>query len=210
MGRSAASAARPAASPRSKRQAILEAAVEAFGENGYETTKWSDVAERVGIGQTALYHYFVSKAHCVFTIMRLQLTDDLERLREIVEREEDPAKALAAAIDRSLRVDDHEVMRFRILVANISLLATPRALLEEEQERRAARRSIQDVEQAWADLLARGMDDGVFPRRNSRQLAVAVLGLITSVWRWYRPGVGLSTEEMAAFYRDCALRMVAS
>ncbi|MEU1162209.1 helix-turn-helix domain-containing protein [Streptomyces sp. NPDC005921] len=51
----------PEEGPRSKRGAILVAAVERFGEDGYENTKWSEVADRVGIGQTALYHYFESR-----------------------------------------------------------------------------------------------------------------------------------------------------
>jgi hypothetical protein len=59
---------------RSKRTAILDAAVDAFGEHGYEATKWSLVAEQVGIGQTALYHYFESKVHCLLTIMRTELS----------------------------------------------------------------------------------------------------------------------------------------
>src|SRR5919108_2694469 len=69
--------------PRSKRAAILAAAVTKFGEVGYEATKWSDIAGEVGIGQTALYHYFESKAHCLLTIMSLELTRSLERFREV-------------------------------------------------------------------------------------------------------------------------------
>ena len=35
--------------------------------------KWAKIADEVGIGQTALYHYFESKAHCLLTIMSLEL-----------------------------------------------------------------------------------------------------------------------------------------
>ena len=37
----------------------------------------------MGIGQTALYHYFESKAHCLLTIMSLELTRSLELFREV-------------------------------------------------------------------------------------------------------------------------------
>ncbi len=55
--------------PRSKRALILTAAIDSFGQDGYEHTKWAKIADEVGIGQTALYHYFESKVHCLLTIM---------------------------------------------------------------------------------------------------------------------------------------------
>ena len=57
------------ASSRSKRDEILRTATAYFGENGYEATKLADVAAAVGIGSTALYHYFESKLHCLYVIM---------------------------------------------------------------------------------------------------------------------------------------------
>ena len=69
--------------PRSKRAVILTAAIESFGHDGYEHTKWAKIADEVGIGQTALYHYFESKAHCLLTIMSLELSRSLERFREV-------------------------------------------------------------------------------------------------------------------------------
>src|SRR2546421_8590350 len=53
-------------SARSKHDAILDAAVQAFGRDGYEDSKWADVAKAVGIGSTALYHCFESKLHCLY------------------------------------------------------------------------------------------------------------------------------------------------
>src|SRR5258706_10361957 len=60
-------AARP--SPRSKRELILATATADFARIGYRASRWSDVADAVGIGSTALYHYFVSQEHCLFTII---------------------------------------------------------------------------------------------------------------------------------------------
>ena len=45
----------PRTSSRSKRAAILEVATDQFGREGYEHSKWADVAAAVGIGSTALY-----------------------------------------------------------------------------------------------------------------------------------------------------------
>src|ERR1700750_1085769 len=59
----------PGLSPRNKRGEIIDVATAHFGGNGYEDTKWADVATAVGLGPTALYHYFESKQQCLFEIL---------------------------------------------------------------------------------------------------------------------------------------------
>src|SRR5207244_9845841 len=83
---------------RSKRSAILDTAVARFGETGYEATKWSTVADEVGIGQTALYHYFESKAHCLLTIMRLELARSYQRFLAAVHEQDGHSQAIEQAL----------------------------------------------------------------------------------------------------------------
>ncbi|GAA4691485.1 TetR/AcrR family transcriptional regulator [Phytohabitans rumicis] len=197
------------AGPRSKRAAILAAAVGCFGEFGYEATKWSTVADRVGIGQTALYHYFESKAHCLLTIMHAELHRSHERFLEATAGV-DPADGLRAALAGAFDVTEREVLQMRILQNHIDLLEIPRASAREEESRQAARALVHDIEMAWTGLLDRGMAAGAFPARDPHTLAQAVLGLLVSVWRWYRWGGRLDLAAVRDFYAGCALRMVLS
>lgn len=194
--------------PRSKRPAILAAAVARFGEVGYEATKWSEVAESVGIGQTALYHYFESKAHCLFTIMRLGLGQADARFRAAVALGDDPHEQLRLAVRGAYEMPAEEALQSRILQANIALLAGPRASEREEAERQACRTLVHRIEDNWVELLTRGMDAGQFPSRDARVLARAVLGLIVSVWRWYRPDGPMTLDEIGVFVEGCCTRMV--
>src|ERR1700751_1036633 len=59
----------PAAVEGAKRDEIIDAATRRFGRDGYENTRWADIASDVGVGPTALYHYFESKQHCLFVIL---------------------------------------------------------------------------------------------------------------------------------------------
>ena len=74
---------RPRAKPGVKREQILEVAIDAFGRYGYEDAKWADVASAVGIGPTALYHYFESKQHCLYEIMGQTVADFQARFDRI-------------------------------------------------------------------------------------------------------------------------------
>ncbi|MFK4271439.1 TetR/AcrR family transcriptional regulator [Streptomyces milbemycinicus] len=200
----------PEAGPRSKRAAILAAAVDCFGETGFEATKWSSVAERVGIGQTALYHYFESKTHCLLTIMRLELKRSHDKFTETTADVTDPVEALRAAVRAAYDVSDHEVLQMRILHNHMDLLAGPRKSKREEAERVEARRLVQLVERDWTNLLVRGMSMGVFPLRDAQLLGAGVLGLIVSVWRWYRPSGPTPLSEISELIEGACVRMVAT
>jgi AcrR family transcriptional regulator len=194
--------------PRSKRPGILHAAVTRFGEVGYEATKWSEIADTVGIGQTALYHYFESKAHCLFTIMRLGLSRAEGRFTAALAAGSTPAEQFRTAVRGAYATTDSEALQSRILQANIALLAAPRASKREEAERLACRALVREIEHNWEELLARGMDTGEFPRRDPRLLARLVLGTIVSVWRWHRPEGSTDLDVVAEFVEQACTRMV--
>jgi TetR/AcrR family transcriptional regulator, cholesterol catabolism regulator len=188
------------ASSRSKRDEILRTATAYFGENGYEATKLADVAAAVGIGSTALYHYFESKLHCLYVIM----ADALEFFRSEFEREtsahDDYLDALLAVLRGSYDLSEQDVLRNRVLVAEHGLVGVPRTSPREEEARTLARARIRDVEFAWATFLVRGMEQGIVPEADPRLLTRALLGLYNSIWHWYRPRGSISLGEVREFF----------
>jgi AcrR family transcriptional regulator len=195
-------------SARSKRTAIVAAAVDRFGSDGYEHTKWAAIADDVGIGQTALYHYFESKAHCLLTIMRLELTQSLERFQEVAGSVEDPAEALARAVRSAYDGSARDALQRRILQNHLDLLSTRRPSEKEEQERLQSRALVRDIEKAWTDLIRRGVDSGAFADRDVELSARMALALVVGVWRWYRPGGPHTLEEIGVLTSDAVLRVV--
>src|SRR5918999_1022871 len=79
-----------------KREEILAAATERFGRDGYEDTKWADIAADVGVGPTALYHYFESKQHCLYVIMDQAIEGFRTRFEALTTDGDDPVERLAA------------------------------------------------------------------------------------------------------------------
>ena len=188
------------ASSRSKRDLILAAATTHFGSEGYEDSKWADVAKAVGVGSTALYHYVESKLHCLYCIT----ADALEAQREQFERStrdaDDFYGALVAALRAGFDLGEQEVLRNRVIIAEQALLAIHRTSPREEEERQRARERTRDLEFAWATFLSRGMQQGVIPEADPRLATRAVLGLHNSVWHWYRPGGVLTLGQVSDFY----------
>jgi AcrR family transcriptional regulator len=190
----------PRTSSRSKRAAILEVATEQFGREGYEHSKWADVAAAVGIGSTALYHYFESKLHCLYEIMAEALEADLAKFERTTAEHEDFVAALRGVLEGAFDLSEHEVLRNRLLVSEQVLVGVHRTSEREEEARQLARTRTRDLEFAWATFLTRGMEQGAIPEADPRLLARAVLGLYNSVFHWYRPRGGLELAEVGDFY----------
>ncbi len=194
---------------RTKRDEILAAAVARFSRDGYENTKWADIAADVGVGSTALYHYFDSKQHCLFVILDDAVRDALARFERIIAAEPDFEQALQLLVADAFDLTLLDIQRLRVLEAEHGLLARRRSSPPEGQHvRQAARAHTRDLELAWATFLERAMDAGAVRKSDPRLLARAVLGLYNSIWHWYRPDGTTPLEVVAAFYRAKLLGVI--
>src|ERR1700742_2683404 len=179
----------PRPSPRNKRAEIVAVATEYFGETGYEDTLGADVATAVGLGPTALYHYFESKQQCLFEIL-VEAVEDA-RAEFLRHSEGDFAEAFPAGV----RVVEQGLVRH------------PRPAPREENARLLAFSLLKEYESGWRDLLAAGMRAGAIPAADADLLARAVIGAYNSVWAWYRPEGRLTLDQVADFYVPRLLRM---
>jgi AcrR family transcriptional regulator len=175
-------------------------AIDLFAREGYEDAMWADVAEAVGIGPTALYHYFESKQHCLYEIMGMAVADFQARFDRITTEHDDWQEALVALLVDAFDLSDQEVQRNRVLMAEQGLIGIHRTAPREEAARASARTRTRDLEFAWGTFLARGMEQGHLPESDPRLLARAALGLYNSVWHWYRPGGTLALEDVGRFF----------
>ena len=192
-----------------KRNEILAAATERFGRDGYEDTKWADIAADVGVGPTALYHYFESKQHCVYVIMDQAIETFRTRFEDLTgDDRANPLDALVAVIDDCFDLSEHEVQRNRVLVAEQGLLSGRSGSPREEEARQAARARTRDLEFAWASFLAHAMQQGAIPKNDPRLLTRAILGLYNSIWHWYRPNGIVALDLVAEFFSDRCLAML--
>jgi AcrR family transcriptional regulator len=199
----------PARIEGAKRNEILAAATERFGRDGYEDTKWADIAADVGVGPTALYHYFESKQHCLYVIMDQALAGFHDRFDALTrEHAADPLDALVAVIDDTFRLTEHDVQRNRVLVAEQGLLSGRSSSPREEEARQSARARTRDLEFLWASFLARAMERGAIPTTDPRLLTRAILGLYNSIWHWYRPNGIVALDRVAEFFSDRAFALL--
>lgn len=66
------------AKARRTRDSLLEAASEAFSENGYQSTSVGEIAERAGVSLGTFYQYFRDRKDVLATIVNIAVLDYLE------------------------------------------------------------------------------------------------------------------------------------
>lgn len=79
------------------RQAILDAALRLFGQQGYERTSITDLAQAAGIGKATVYSYFRTKGEIFLAFCEAQL----ETVRTVIVETDVPAMPI---LDRLLAV----------------------------------------------------------------------------------------------------------
>lgn len=154
-----------------RRQAILDAAAEAFRERGFDAASMADVAARVGGSKGTLYNYFSSKEELFVAVM----------LRA--------AKAQAAPIFETLRAAPD--LRPALLAfgrAYLPFMLSPDVLAivrmcAADGERTGVGRIVQEhgIKVAWsqvAERLQRAMDDGVLRPADPWQAAIHLKALL--------------------------------
>lgn len=117
------------------RQAILDAALELFAENGYFGTSLRDVASAVGVRESALYNYFKSKEALFDALILAHQHTSNERLASLADAQiadgRDLLERLAAGSLESF-VTPNEQRLFRLLMSDgIRLARTGRVNLYE-------------------------------------------------------------------------------
>lgn len=187
---------------------ILAVAADQFGREGFDATKWSDIASAAGIGGTALYHYFESKNHCLFTLLADSLNEWAATYERLLPAGTPAGPAVAAVVRATFAISERDAVQNRLLVEEQGKLSTIRGEGPEEAARQEALAAARRVEQVWVAFLLGAMRRGEVPVADAHLLARAAIGLLQSVWRWYRPAGAYRLQDLDAFFAESLLRLI--
>ncbi len=84
----------------SKREQLIQAALELFNKDGFHAVGIDAISERAGVTKKTLYHHFKSKEELILTVLRYR--DERYRndfMRSVEARAESPAGRLLAIFD---------------------------------------------------------------------------------------------------------------
>ncbi len=179
-----------------RRREILRAALAAFREHGYHATSLEDIAARLGIRKTALYHYFADKDALLYECHRESLAELQRIIAASVACCHGPADRLAFLIREHVRIMT-ETLEGSPLAFEVPALTPGR-----RKEIVAGR---DRYERLLRSLVKAGIESGDFRPADPKVVVFAMLGAINWIARWYRPEGRIRTAELGQQFADYLL-----
>jgi AcrR family transcriptional regulator len=160
---------------------LLDVAVAVFNERGFEATSMDELAGRLGVTKSAIYHHVPSKVE----LLRLALDRALDGLFAVLD---EPGATSGPAIDRLEHVVRGSVRVLATQLPFVTLLLRVRGNSPVET---AALRRRREFDRVVTDLVRAAEEEGdVRPDVDPAVTSRLLFGTVNSLTEWYRPGRG--------------------
>ena len=171
------------------RRGVLEIAVQAFNEYGYDATSLGTLASRLGLSKSAIYHHFPSKEQ----LLEAALDEALGGLEAVLE---EPAATSGRPADRLVYVLDRAV---HVLVDKLPYVTLLLRLRGNTDVERAALERRRAFDRALTALVVEAQQAGELRSDIDPRVAERLLfGMINSIVEWYRPEGPEDPAQLAA------------
>jgi AcrR family transcriptional regulator len=170
------------------RDGVLEVAVRAFNEFGYDATSMGTLAARLGLSKSAIYHHFASKEELLDAALDEALGGLEGVLLEDGAMEGSPAARLQYVLERAVHV----------LVERLPYVTLLLRLRGNTEVERAALDRRREFDRAVTALVVEARDAGELrPDIDPRVAERLLFGMINSLVEWYRPEGPEDAERLA-------------
>jgi AcrR family transcriptional regulator len=185
--------------PPDVRDAIIDAAVQLFKQNGYEATSLNYIMDAIGMTKGAFYYHFESKDDLLLTIHSTFIEQELDAVTRIDREQEDPRDALR-----------HVII---MIIESVEQYGSYMTVFFEQRRRlshhhfREVKRKRDAFQDKIVEIVERGIASGLFKdAQSSHVLAFGIIGMCTWAYQWYRPNGEMSAREIGNLYADLVLQ----
>jgi TetR/AcrR family transcriptional regulator, cholesterol catabolism regulator len=172
-----------------RRADLIRVSARLFRERGFDGTTVRDIADAVGMRSGSPFYHFKSKQDILAAVMEEGLVAGLSTTESIVASGLPPREKFHALVRAHLETvlgEGHDFIPV--------LLYEWRALSSELQARIISLKDRYDL--MWQRMLKELKDAGLI-RSDSKVVRLFLLGAINYCMQWYKPGKGLTIDELA-------------
>jgi AcrR family transcriptional regulator len=178
-----------------RRNEILACATDLFASKGFDLTTMDDIAEAARITKRTLYRYVTSKDELLYDLH--DTFTDQSLVPGNPDEHEDAVAEFRALVAQHVRTVTEHQKEIGVFFEERKHLTGQNARLIEK--RRDA------YERYGVSVIDFGIASGEFVELNPRPVAQAILGAMTEMYHWYRPGLRLTPTQIADLFADLFL-----
>jgi AcrR family transcriptional regulator len=185
-----------------KRERIVGAAADLIYDRGYENTTLDAVSEHIGVTKPFIYSYFKSKTEILAEICSRGIKASLEAINSVSTEPdeigvEEKLRLLSERFVKAVLENQKYIAIFSREEKNLDLPDFNRI----SDYRRKFDRKL-------TALLDEGVASGVFQPIDTNVAALAIGGLVSWAYVWYRPHGRLTLDELSAQMAEMILSLV--
>ncbi|MBI5445917.1 MAG: TetR/AcrR family transcriptional regulator [Deltaproteobacteria bacterium] len=173
---------------------ILHTGAKTFNEHGYESTSLDDIAQKVQMHKTTLYHYVSNKEEILHKILMITLDQLADALKQLESGAEPPIERLRRFFMALIEVQTTDFGRCLCLIGPQPLSRKTAHEIKNEMRR---------LDKAVTDLIREGIAGGSIVRCDPRLASAMLFGAFNWVARWYQP----NKQLLPAGVGDAFLRL---
>ncbi|MDB5556640.1 MAG: TetR family transcriptional regulator [Rhizobium sp.] len=197
----ATGASRASTNPRKElvREQLIDIAANMFDKKGYAQTGMGDIAQAIGLGRSAVYHYFRNKEEILAALVEAEALTPSHQLQELID---DTTLTAAARLKRAVT---EGIVRRLSSGSRFLFFSRLEAQIPEDMGLlyNQSRRHIYDF---YVRCIDEGIKAGEFREVDPKIAAFAVIGMANWTSRWYSPNGPKSPQEIADIIADIAMQ----
>lgn len=180
------------------REQLIDIAAQLFDSKGYVQTSINDIARALGLGRSAVYHYFRNKEEILAALVEAEALTPSHQLKDLM------AQAGLTPAERLRRAVVDGITRRLSSGSRFILLARLEAQIPDELGPlyNQGRRDIYDF---YVRCISEGIACGEFREVDAKVAAFAVIGMANWTSRWYSPSGARTPAEIGEIIADMAL-----
>ncbi len=185
---------------RLKRERIIEVAVELFYSNGFSNTTLEAVGERMNVTKPFIYSYFRSKSELLAEICARGIRASLDAINRIVSQGGPPTdQARALAHDFMAAVLENQ--------KHIAIYSREEKNLQ-PQDAEAIAGMRREFDHKLTALIEQGNRTGEFAVADPKMASLAIGGIASWSYVWFRANGRLSRDEVADHMAQLVMDMI--
>lgn len=180
----------------SQKTRIFKICAELFATHGFDSVGVAELCDAVGLGRGAFYYHVESKENILFEISKGYMEKLNEKAHEIAARDL-PADELIVELSREFMQTMYEnKSEMTVCFRELHLLGA--------EHQKTVRNLHRDYNDIWRDVIARGIESGLFRSIESVDLK-ALMGMYFYSFLWIRPEGSMSANKAARHFSRLVL-----
>ena len=175
-----------------KSQEIQRIAANCFAYAGYHSTSMREIARKLGMNQSSLYHYFESKEGILFKLMNDAMDNALATMEEICATDIKPHNKLKRILSFYTRYYAGDQDRLTLLVNEQNSLDSDHRRILVDKERRYVKLFREVFEELGGHQMTKEIPHGI--------AIFAFLGMVHYTIKWYHRDGAVGLDALADIF----------